>query len=377
MPGSIPGKFYTFNTYGFYAQDDIRATSRVTLNLGMRYEVMTTPNEENNRGAALRNLLTDANTTIGPPVQNPWLGNISPRAGFAWDIRGNGKTSVRAGVGLLYDVANMGSTWARASTGTPPFTSRFTLQNPANFTLPFNIPANAIGKFLRSAQYDINQPQLLQGNLTFEQQLPLDSVLSVAYAGSRGYYLLQNFEANPVTTATLANGVKAWPSTTAACANTVPSCRVNPNWGSLDVVGTRGDSWYNSLQLQLTKRATHGVQFQSSYTFSKALDTSQSAGVVDGDGTGVDPQQRNLEKSYSLFDVTHNWRFNVLYRVPDIQSQHFAAKLAKGWWVGTIVALQTGYPFTPRVGGNRANNTYGNDRPITQHHIRWSELHPL
>src|SRR3989338_8883205 len=117
------------------------------------------------------------------------------------------------------------------------------------------------------------------------------------------------------------------------------------------------------MQLELTKKVSHGLQLQSAYTFGKLLDMTQSAGIADGDGTGVDPAQPQLEKGPALFDVTHNWRFNVLYRLPGPPGSGLAAKVLGGWWLGSIVSIQSGYPFTPRVNANRANNTYGNDRP--------------
>ena len=104
-PGSIVDRTYRYTTYGFYAQDDWRATNRFTLNLGLRYEFHSNFAERFGHGAALRDLVRDKDTTVGDVFENPSLKNFSPRLGFAWDVRGDGKTAVRGGFGLLYDVA--------------------------------------------------------------------------------------------------------------------------------------------------------------------------------------------------------------------------------------------------------------------------------
>ena len=101
VPGSNNQRYWTYETLGFYAQDDWRATPRLTLNLGVRYEFMTTPQELNNLSYALRNIAVDASATQGPIMRNRTFLNFSPRAGFAWDVFGNSHTSIRGGAGHL------------------------------------------------------------------------------------------------------------------------------------------------------------------------------------------------------------------------------------------------------------------------------------
>jgi outer membrane receptor protein involved in Fe transport len=100
---------FVFNTFGFYAQDDYRATSRLTLNLGLRYEFQTVPYDTAGRNSTIPDLLTSSTYRIGPIIANATYRNISPRVGFAWDVFGNGKTAVRSGFGIYYDIANLGS----------------------------------------------------------------------------------------------------------------------------------------------------------------------------------------------------------------------------------------------------------------------------
>jgi hypothetical protein len=372
---SEENSFFTFKTFGFYVQDDVRATSRLTLNIGLRYEFRTDPIARRNRSSAIRNILTDKEATIGPPTQNPSLRNFSPRLGFAWDVRGNGKTAVRAGFGLVYDLAQFGLALANTVSGAPPFVTQFTISNPGSFTVPWTgTTANTANALF--SEWNAKQPRMMQYNLAVQEQLPFSTVLTVAYAGSRGYNLQtkwdQNFPQAPIhgvvtngigcdgaaAPANIPNGSPCLAPAVAACATVIPSCRPNPNWGTLAILANRSKSWYDSLQVGVDKRLSRGLQFQSSYTWSKGFDLSQGS---TGDATDFNHLDEALPffsmKGRTQYDARHNWRFNVLYHVPTWRSENFVAKILDGWWVSSIVALQTGYPFTPTIGGNRS--TYG------------------
>ena len=111
---------FIFNTYGLYGQDDWRVTQRLTLNLGLRYEFMNTPHELNHRESRQINDFTDP-FTLGPVIQNNSLTNFSPRVGLAYDLFGNGKTAIRGGAGIYYDMGNIGTALGQTANGSLPF----------------------------------------------------------------------------------------------------------------------------------------------------------------------------------------------------------------------------------------------------------------
>jgi hypothetical protein len=418
-------RIYNYNTLGFYAQDDYRVLPRVTLNLGLRYEFMTTPTAPPGFSYVVKDPRVDPGGVPGPPFIDQSKHSFSPRLGFAWDVLGDGKTSLRGGVGIYYDIGNAGNLFAANDTEGPPLSQHATYNNSLN-TPPFPFTYGQYGTFpllnpndsaalgllaIRNIEYNLPQPTMAQWNLTLDRQLPWGMAVTVAYVGNEAWHQTQLTESDPTVPAGyLPNGLpyySCWatepygytlpsnPSMPVGANGECPSgfnqtgpkenqaCTVNiatPTTGNLNpapdlVAGpcyssallstNGGNTNYNALQLGLTKRVTHGLNFQINYTFAHALDDGVKT-ILDPESTASLEAPQNLKEDYgnSYNDIRHNIRANVIYHAPDIKSDKFYAKPLHGWWFGSIVSWQTGYPMTILNGVNRnmENNIDTSDR---------------
>ena len=379
LTGSDINRYFLFNTLGFYAQDDYHITSRLTVNMGLRYEFMTTPREAEGRQYAIRNLKTDSTVlpggelaawTPGPVMQNRTYWNFSPRFGFAWDVFGDGKTAVRGGAGIYYDVGNLGGAFINEADGSYPTISD-TFTNPGNAVVAFPITPPTVASVLSSnltnnvvtVDYNAGQPYNIQYNLGVQRQLARNTAINVAYVGSRGVHLWQQLEGNPTIPTAVVNGVQYWSDSVPLCqSGAIPTCRNNPNFGSVTTNSTVGVSHYDSLQVVVNKRLSSGLEAQGAYTYGHSLGTpiGQVVGAdcagAPGMDTGVSSNTREYDYGPSCFDVRHNFRMSLLYYFPNLKSNGVLSKLVDGWWTGNIVALQTGLPFTPILANNRSNS---------------------
>jgi hypothetical protein len=361
---------YIYNTLGFYAQDDWRMSSRVTWNLGLRYEFMTTPWEKNGRSSRLLNDLTDA-FTVGPTIENNTKRDFSPRVGVAWDVFGNGRTAVRAGFGIYYDIGNIGTTLKQDSIGNPPFAGLTDIFSAgvAHVDVPLtsailNTQSNITPQFV---DYHSKSPYMIQYNLSIQQQLPWGVGLGLAYVGNRGVHLFTIRDSNPII-----------PTSTGPCGDPASRCvngavpfwdtgspnyhPINPNMPSTINVATAADSDYNGLQVVVNKRVSRGLEFQVAYTYSKVMDDTQGqANVADCFTSfglqGTYPLDQHVDRGPACFDSTNNLEASVVYHFPTIGSGNgFVSKAANGWWISSIVSKQSGYPVTPLVFVNRSNS---------------------
>ena len=184
-------RHWRFTLFGFYAQDTWRVTPRLSLNLGLRYEFSTMPLDTNGRDSSLPDLLAPA-PTVGPLYENPTYKNISPRVGFAWDVFGDGRTSVRGGYGVYFNTNNQQNLIVTVTN--PPATPRPVVNNPT-----FPVPSFAGSISVRPVQFNLDNPYVQVWNLNVQRELWFDTIITAGYAGSRGIHLLRSGDVNVPT----------------------------------------------------------------------------------------------------------------------------------------------------------------------------------
>jgi hypothetical protein len=369
-PGSDENRETRFYTFGAYAQDDWRVSSRFTLNLGLRYEITTVPYDRLGRNAAFVNLNTDTATTPGLVFKDPSYKNFGPRVGFAWDITGKGKTSVRAAFGEYFDIATEGYSIFSAAQGTPPISSQssFVPAATATLVLPFAYPAGSVGTSLHTNQYYLHQPRLLQWNMSIQQQLSPSVVFTVSYVGTRGIHLWNGQEGNPCMPTAITNGVPSWLNAgnkdcpvSPLSPNNLVNGRVNRAWGAANYETTNSDSWYHGIEGLVTKKLSHGLEIQGAYTYGKVIDDYQGQqGAAEcstaGGANGTYPENmEEFDKGPACFDLKENFRGSILYHLPTVNaSSSIVRGMANGWWTGSIITWQTGMYFTPTTNAYRS-----------------------
>jgi carboxypeptidase family protein/TonB-dependent receptor-like protein len=361
-PDAQPDRYWRFTLFGAYLQDDYKISSRVTINLGLRYEFTTMPEDIYGRDVSLQNL-SDRQVTPGPLSQNPTYKNISPRFGFAWDLFGDGKTSLRGGYGWYFNTNNQQNLIVTVTN--PPATPRPVIINPTFPNPPFNRPSTLA---IRPIQWDVKNPNLHVYNLNLQRQLPFDTVLTVGYAGSRGVHLLRNTDANTVAPVQMADGSFFFSGT---------ATRPNTAFSTIELKQSDGNSWYNALLFEVRKRFGKGIDFQSSYTFSRSIDTTQ-ASTFFSDATNAtvsalpEPPGLNYNKGLSDYQAKHNWVFNFTWEVPFAKKMKgTAGRIFDGWNLIGIGQMRSGNPLTVFLANNRSQSQWnpssgpglGFDRP--------------
>jgi hypothetical protein len=357
FPGSDPIRGIRAALFGTYVQDDYRVSQRLTLNLGLRYELTTVPTEVNGK---LSFLETPYSTELKKEL--PYPGNhlnFAPRFGFAWDAEGNGKTAVRGGFGMFYDQILMNQ-FLNLYDRNPPYwlTARL-----AGAAAPFPHPLDAAQI---SAQYspqiiwrdDFNTPYAYQYNLSIQREIMTNLSATIGYVGSIGKHLVQRFDGNTPLPQRLADGTLFTPA---------GAPRRNPVWGNIPTRRLAGFSDYNALQISVNRRFAQGLQVQGSYTFAKSIDTSSGLFSEEAGNApvgAVNPDNFLAEKGLSNFDIRHNAVINFNYELPfGKKLSGIARQIGGGWELGSITTLSSGIPFTVENSANRSQNqTSGADR---------------
>jgi hypothetical protein len=371
-------------TLGFYFGDEWHVSRNLTLSLGGRYEPNTQIGESHNRqdnffaGPIVGEIGAQAIPTPGPIYKQSSLENFSPRVGFAWDVFGNGKTSLRGAFGIYFDTPLIG-TMTQEIDDMPPEASGYSVTGAggADFaaTIPFVQPASGV---LPSAAFqfigaDAKSPYSNQWNLTVERQLPGNTNLTVSYVGSRDIHLWVGIEGNPCIPSSytsyylphigLYSQAPVWDVPCGLGRTDVPNYT-----NAQEYFDTDGQSWYHGLEVALTRRLWKGFQFQNSFTYSKSLDDGETMkGGEENDGGSLYGPLLGVDYGVSIFSPKFDDRLNLLYHIPGMKSEGFLGKLTNGWWTGSLWTIQSGYPFSPRTAGSQSQSDiyHGNqgDRP--------------
>ena len=313
-----------------FAQDFFRATSRLTVNLGLRYDFYSNPSEAHGRLSAIRNPATDSGPTVGKVFAATPRDLLSPQAGFAWNIFGDGKTLLRGGAGIFRDQFPI--IFFGVNRALPPFFDINSYVFPS-----FLNPHTALltqPLYVLQATYHPKFPYALQYNLNLEREVAPGIFLTAGYFGARGNHLLREVEANPFLPAL--------------------GHRYNPNLPSplLEDL-TDAQSFYNSFQLSVSQRNARNLSWQVSYTFSHSIDDASSNFSIDAVNeppTTQDPFNRKGDRGRSGFDIRHNFVANVVYELPFGRERQFG-----GWQISAIAHVHSNVPFTPVLAFDNAD----------------------
>jgi hypothetical protein len=371
IPASATPRGIRETLFGGYIQDDWRFLPNLTFNIGLRYEMTTIPTEASGKQSSLKSM-TDSQITPGAPYfnHNPTTKNFEPRIGFAWDPFRNGKTSVRGGFGI-FDVLPLPYELLIISSASAPVARNLTITSlhPGDFptnaynTSIQNCPLPSLACY-RTAFIDPNphRSYVMQWNLNLQREIAPQTSLTVAYVGSRGVHLPFRTDDADIVLPTRTPAGYLWPSNSTVGAGI--GTRVNPNVGRIDRLSFDADSYYDALQIGVDRKFSHGVQFQSSFTWGKSIDTGSS--TIAGDQFSNSPSSlpfyfdAKLRRGQSDFNLGKNLVISGTWEIPGLKSHSgFAGWATSGWQVGGVMQASSGAPFTVLVGGDPLglNNT--------------------
>ncbi len=370
----------------WYVQDAMRVRHNLTFQVGLRHEFDTGWNEAHGRAA---NFWTDASgITLEPTAhvgssafsQNnaKWL--FGPRVALAWDPYGDGSTAVHAGFGIYYSMLDALAFQLNSVPG--PNGENGTLSYSGS--LPSILPR--IGTPTTYAPYgvqkDAKTPTVEKWSLSIEQRLSNTVSFSIGYVGSFGFHQVVAEDDNSIVpeicaTSCTAGGDGKTTSTVGPGTTYIPvGGRPQPALSSGFFWNTVGNSSYNALQVDVTKRFSQQLQFRANYTWSKSLDNNSAPTLAQSTN---EPQmildRFNLRKDWgpSALNAANAAHFEASYQLPFGRGQHWLAnahgvedKLVSGWTFNTITTLLSGFPLTPEVGSNISGDgdTRNPDRPV-------------
>lgn len=329
---------------GFFVQDNYKVHPRLTLELGLRYEWNMTPTERYDRFIVF-DPTTASLVRVGNDIDEVYHQNnknFQPRVGFAWDPFGDGKTSLRAAYALQTDQPM--TSIVIGTTTNPPLAIPLTFSGPIRLDNAINL-AGPAGLAPQSIAQDFDNAYLQSWNLNVQREVHRNLTLSVGYIGSKGTHLISRRNLNqPI------NGVRPFQRLSQA-SPILPGT----NLGNITQVESGGNSSYNALWITASQRLARGLQFNSSYTWSKSLDYNSfsTGGIV-----GQDSYNVRGDRGLSDFDARHRFVFNGIYDLP-FRGNAFV----DGWQLAVIVQLQSGSPVNIVTSNSTVNGIANTLRP--------------
>lgn len=357
--------------FNFYGADDIRVSRRLTVSLGLRYELHQSFIDKENHLSAFIPQGEGRIVVAGDP-NNGFTGrqnralyptpkkNFAPRIGIAYDLSGDGKTILRSGYGIFYNLAIFNSQFLAAINA--PFVTTETFQaNPAagvilNFDNPFAAAPGAgglPGGLMLTTWF--KQGYMQQWSFGIQRQLAANLGLEVTYLANKGTSL---------------DGLRVLNQGALPGASNAAYVRAFPNFGTFVAADSFGDSIYHSLQARLTRRFSGGLTFISSYTYGHSIDNSSGeGGGSGGQFIAMDDRNIRLERGNSDFDVRQRLTLSTVYDIPFGPGKRMlrnangiTGKLLEGWQIAAIYQAQSGLPFNVVQSGNRSGTFGGAER---------------
>lgn len=364
-----PSTYSRTSSFNVYAQDDWKLSPRLTLNLGLRWELNTPMTERYDTIASF-----DAQTgqirvagRDGVPrnLYKYDKNNFAPRVGFAWQPFGDAKWVVRGGAGVFYNVQPAGNGLLGMLFNFPfrlPQTFNSSRATPLLLSdaFPGAVPTTAPTNntlTVTAIDKDFDTALVQQWGLGVQRELTRDMIFEVSYLGSKGTHLPLNRNLNQ-------------PAPGAGTTAQVNARRPYPTFGNITWIESVANSNYHSLELKTEKRYTQGLSFLVSYTFSKSIDNSPGISTSSNASAAVAQNTLDLrsERALSDFDVRHRFVASPIWEIPLGRGRRFLDEgvlsyILGGWQLSGIVTLQSGRPFTAVLSGNVSNTLNNNDRP--------------
>jgi len=367
------------NNYGLFIQDSFRASPRVTVNYGLRWDYAGVVGEKKN---LLSNITSTAPATgdgtftltqVGQPglsgLYNPQYHNFAPRVSVAWDVYGKGKSVVRAGYGIFFDAFSQDMVMGHLPY--PPYFDPGPAYNPVGPTQYQIISATSVGSLaLNSPAYtppscaslecdtfafdrNIKTPYMENYNLNFQQQLSSKMMLQVAYVGAEGHHLWRFFDLNQPSATTINNcDLGLLPGCSFGIQDYGSAARPFGGYCTGNIYcsyyvlqeNSSGQSNYNAFQGSFRITGWHGVTSILNYVWSKSLDNSSDG--EDFEPNAAQPQDSTnpgAEYGPSNFDLPRRLSWIFAYEIPKMGGDF--QKLKNGWGINSTLTVQTGQPF--------------------------------